>query len=698
LLIVAILIVTAAVYWPVRSYDFVSVDDPIYATDNPFLRGGVTWSAVPATLTSTYAHFWHPLTLLSLMADVSVFGLHPGPLHVTNLLLHLCSTIVLFLALRRMTGATGRSAFVAALFALHPLHVESVAWIAERKDALSTVFWMLTLWAFAGYALTAKRRAYWLALVFFALGLMAKPMLVTLPITLLLLDVWPLGRVAPGGAKSAGGWMGLLRGWWPLVREKIPFFALAALAGAVAVVAQGAAVASLEAIPVWTRAANALVAYVTYIGEMFWPSGLTVFYPLPSAVPTWPAVAALAFLAGVTIAVIRVWRRQPFLAVGWLWYVVTLLPVSGIVQVGTHAMADRYTYVPLVGLFVMVSWGVPVLLGPGRARQRVLGVVGTLVVLACAVSARAQVATWADSRTLWQHALVATPENYYAHHAMAALLREQGQNTEALAHLGESIRLNPRFPAAHNNLGMVLEALGRRDEAIAQYVEALRIDPGMPDANNNLGAVLLRLDRADEAAAHFSKALRRLPDSAIARDNLGQALAARGRYAEAEVEYNEALRLRPGFSAAHAHMGFALSNQGKLTDAVAQYRESLRLEPAAADTHNNLGVALGALGRADEAVAEFRAAVGLDPGNALAHVNLGFTLAGQGRVAEAIPHLAEAVRLQPNLELPHLYLGWALGGTGRPAEAVEQFREVLRINPNNESARRALGLLAKRSQ
>jgi tetratricopeptide (TPR) repeat protein len=693
---VAIVVLTAAVYWPVRGYDFVSVDDPIYATDNPFLRGGVTWSSVPGTLTSTYAHFWHPLTLLSLMADVSVFGLHSGPLHVTNLLLHLCSVSVLFLALLRMTGAAGRSAFVAALFALHPLHVESVAWIAERKDVLSTVFWMLTLWAWAGYARSGKQRTYWVALAFFALGLMAKPMLVTLPVTLLLLDVWPLGRVAPHGFRAAGGRTGLLRAWWPLVREKIPFFALAAAAGVVAVLAQGSAVASLEAIPVWTRAATALVAYLTYIGKMIWPIGLTVFYPLPTSVPIWLAVGALAVLAGITVVVIRLRRRQPFLAVGWVWYVVTLLPVSGIVQVGTHAMADRYTYVPLVGLFVMVAWGVPALVGAGRARQWALGGIGAVVVLACAVSARAQVATWADSGALWQHALEVTPDNYYAHHAMATLLREQGRNTEAVAHLNESIRLNPSFPDARNNLGMALEALGRRDEAMVQYAEALRIDPGMPDANNNLGAVLLKLGRADEAIPRFVEALRRLPDSFIARDNLGQALAERGRYTEAEVDYTEALRLRPEFSAAHAHMGAALSNQGRLTEAVAEYREALRLEPAVADTHNNLGVVLGALGRTDEAAAEFQEALRLDPGHVLAHVNLGFALAGHGRAAEAIPHLAEAIRLQPNLELAHLYLGWALGGTGRSAEAAEQFREVIRINPNNQSAQRALDVLAKR--
>jgi tetratricopeptide (TPR) repeat protein len=687
-LLVAILAITVYVYWPVAGYDFVSVDDSVYVAQNPFLRGGLTWAAVSGTFTSTYAHFWHPLTLLSLILDGALFGKAPGGFHVTNLLLHLGSTLLLFLALVRMTGAAGRSAFVAALFALHPLHVESVAWIAERKDVLSTFFWMLTMWAWAGYAGKGRRSAYWIALASFALGLMAKPMLVTLPVTLLLLDVWPFARVKAGGA---GG------GWLPLVREKIPFLLLAAASGVVALFAQGTAVASLEAIPVGTRAANALVSSGTYLLKMVWPAGLTAFYPMPSSPPVWTALASLLVLIGMTVAAWRFRRQAPYLAVGWAWYLVTLLPVSGIVQVGSHAMADRYTYVPLLGLFVMVAWGFADLAGPDRARQWTVSGVATVAVLAFAVAARAQVTTWQDSAALWEHALAVTSDNYYAQHGMGSLLREQGRAAEAVPYLRESIRLNRRFPDAHNNLGMALEALGQTDEAAAEYVEALRIDPAMELAHNNLGSLLLKAGRADEAAVQFAEALRQSPDAAAVRDNLGQARAARGRFAEAETEYVEALRLQPDFAAAHAHMGDALANQGKTVEAIAQYRESLRLAPGVADTHNNLGVALGGLGRTGEAVAEFQESLRLDPGQAQAHVNLGFALAGQGRAAEAIPHFTEAIRLQPNQELAHLYLGWALGGTGKTAEAAEQFREVLRINPNNQEARRALTMVSARA-
>jgi tetratricopeptide (TPR) repeat protein len=695
-LIVAILALTAYVYWPVSGYDFVSVDDSVYVTENPFLRGGLTWTAVSGAFTSTYAHFWHPLTLLSLMLDGALFGKAPGGFHVTNLLLHLGSTILLFLALVRMTGAAGRSAFVAAVFALHPLHVESVAWIAERKDVLSTFFWMLTMWAWSGYARHGRRSAYWVAFASFALGLMAKPMLVTLPVTLLLFDVWPFARARAGDAGAERGWFGEVRVWLPLLREKIPFFVLAVASGVAALFAQGAAVASIEAIPVGARGVNALVASGTYLVKMVWPVGLTVFYPMPSSPPVWAALASLVVSVAITVATWRLRERAPYLAVGWAWYLVTLLPVSGIVQVGVHAMADRYTYVPLLGPFVMAAWGVTALAGPERARRWMVSGAATVSVLALAVASRAQVTTWQDSAALWQHALAVTSDNYYAQHGMGSLLREQGRAGDAVPFLRESIRLNPRFPDSHNNLGMALEALGQTDEALAEYVEALRIDPAMAFAHNNLGSVLLKTGRADEAAAQFTEALRQSPDLAGVHDNLGQARAARGRFADARTEYVEALRLQPDFAAAHAHLGDALASLGKGDEAIAQYRESIRLVPGVVDTHNNLGVALGVLGRTAEAIAEFQETLRLDPGHAQAHANLGFALAGQGRTAEAIPHFTEAIRLAPDQELPHLYLGWALGGTGRIAEAAEQFREVLRINPNNENARRSLTMLGGR--
>ena len=695
LLVCAVLALTAIVYWPVGGFQFVSIDDNVYVTLNPFLRGGLAWDQVGRAFTSTYAHFWHPVTLLSLMLDHAVAGMAPGAYHVTNLLLHLGATLLLFLALFRMTGAAARSALVAALFAIHPLHVESVAWVAERKDVLSTLFWMLTMWAWAEYGIRRRRHWYWLALVSFGLGLMAKPMLVTLPIALLLIDLWPLGRLSSESAWS-GGPARLVRAWWPLVREKIPFLLLALGAGVAAVHAQGTAVASLEAVPPGARIANLLVASSTYLAKTVWPSGLSVYYPMPLDPPLWPAAASAGLLAAVTVASFRLRQRAPYLLVGWSWYLVTLLPVSGLVQVGSHAMADRYTYVPLLGVFVMVAWGIAAAVGPRRGRQWIAGVAAVAVVGALSVAARAQVATWRDSAAVWRHALEVSPQNYYAQHGMGSLLRDEGLAQEAVPYLEAAIRLNPRFPDAHNNLGQALESLGRADEAAIHYQEALRIAPDSPDTRNNLGALLLKGGRAEEAAGLFREAVAGLPDSAAAHDNLGQALAALGHHSEAAAEYGVALRLEPAFAAAHAHLGIALAAQGRGAEAEAEYRESIRLAPGIADTYNNLGAALAGRGEIGEAARQFEQALRLDPSQLQARVNLGIALAGQGALDAAISQFREAVRLYPNLEIAHLYLGGALGGIGKRDEAAAQFREALRINPGSEPARRSLDALAGR--
>jgi tetratricopeptide (TPR) repeat protein len=687
LLVVAVVALTAAVYAPVRGYDFVSIDDPIYITQNPHLRAGLTWSAVSGAFTSTYANFWHPLTLLSLMVDVALFGMHAGPLHVTNVLLHLCSSLALFLALLRMTGAPWRSAFVTALFALHPLHVESVAWIAERKDVLSTLFWMLTLWAWAGYARAGNRWFYGLALFLFALGLMAKPMLVMLPFTLLLLDVWPLGRVALNGDRTTGGRLGALGDWSPLIREKIPFFALAAASGVAAFVVQqrGGAVADLESLPFLPRVANALVACVTYVVKMFWPSGLSVYYPHPATVAVWPVVGSLAVLVGVSVAVTRLLSRQPWLAVGWFWYLVTLLPVSGLIQVGSHAMADRYTYVPLLGLFVMAAWGVPALVGPGRARQWALGAIATCVVLACAVSARAQVTTWKDSVTLWRHALDVMPDNYFAHNALGLVLSDRSPE-EAADHFAAASRLAPDYPHPHNNLGLLLAQQGKMSEAIAQYEEALRYAPDFALAHVNLGNALLKIGRAEPALDHFRTALRLGPRSAVALIGLGNGLMALGRLREATNEFEEALRLDPALAEGHFDLGNAQQRLGHLDAAVGHYRQALHLGADSADLRNNLAVTLQKLGRVDEAMTELREALRRAPESVAAHNNLGSVLLAAGRLEEAAGQYHEALRLSPDDAEARMNLGNALFDMGRLDEALREHERAVEVAPRSADA------------
>lgn len=698
-LLVALATITVAAYAPLRHHDFVGIDDPIYVINNPHLRGGLTWAKVASAFGSSYANFWHPLTLLSLMLDVQLFGVSAGALHLSNLLLHVASTLVLFLVLLRMTGARGPSAFVAALFAVHPLHVESVGWIAERKDVLSTLFWMLTLWAYAGYARRSRGARYGLVVILFVLGLMAKPMLVTLPFTLLLLDLWPLGRVSLSANPACPRrWPALSRAWLPLLREKVPLFALAVAAGVIAFLSQqrGGAVAPLESFPMAGRVATTLVGYASYILKMIWPRTLVAFYPYPQTMPLGPAAAALAALAGVSVLVVRLASRHPYLAVGWFWYVGTLLPVSGLVQVGSHAMADRYTYVPLIGLFIMVAWGVPELFGRGRARRAILTTFAAGAVVACVVATRAQVMTWRNSVTLWQHALRVMPDNYYAHNALGLELYKQGLTDEAAAHFLRSAELAPGFPNPHNNLGLLLAERGRTAEAIEQYNEALRRWPDYPQAHVNLGNALLTAGRARDAVAHFDEALRLGTDPATARTGLGNALMATGRSEEAIGQYEEALRLNPTLAAAHYNLGNAQARIGRLEVAIDCYREALRLEPGSVDTRNNLGVALEKLGRHEEAVAQFTEALRRNPNSPSANTNLGNALLGAGRPAEAVEQLREALRLKPDYAEAHMNLGTALFATNRFEEALGEHREAVRLDPGSANAHYNLALTLQR--
>jgi Tfp pilus assembly protein PilF len=538
------------VYAPVRHFGFVRWDDPDYVTDNVPVARGLTWQGAGWAFTSAHAANWHPLTWLSYMLDVQLHGMNAGPQHVTNLFLHVLNTLLLFGVLYRMTAAWGRSLFVAGLFAVHPLHVESVAWISERKDVLSTLFWMLTMWAYVAYVRRPGWRRYLPVVAFFALGLMAKPMLVTLPFVLLLLDFWPLRRVELGGGAGEPGLAALrqrIPGLARLVREKLPLFVLAALSSVVTFVVQRhvGAVAGLERFPLGLRLTNALASYLGYIGKTLWPARLAAFYPLSVAIPVLQASLGALLLTAVTILAIRAGRRHGYFLVGWLWYVGTLIPVIGLVQVGRQSMADRYTYVPLIGLFLIAAWGAPELVGRWRYGGIALPAAAACVLLACAGLARAQVRNWSDSASLWQHALEVTEDNYVAHNNFGAVLLKQGKTGEALPHIVEALRIKPDFADAHNNLGMVQVQQGKLNEAIPHFIEALRIDPDFAEAQYNLGMVLVRQGKLDEAAQRFAEAVRIKPDLMEAQNNLGGVLMRQGKLDEAVQRLAEALRIKP---------------------------------------------------------------------------------------------------------------------------------------------------------
>ena len=640
----ALVAATAIVYAPVRHHEFVNLDDPQYVTGNPWVARGLSGPGLRWAFTTGHAGNWHPLTWLSHMLDVQLFGLSPGAHHLTSLALHLANTVLLLALLHRTTGALGRSSLVAALFALHPVHVESVAWVAERKDVLSTVFFLLTLHAYVSYARFPRARRYAVVLALFALGLMAKPMLVTLPLVLLLLDYWPLGRLSsPAEARRR-------------VLEKLPLMAMAAASCVVTWLVQhrAGALKGLDVLPLGRRISNAVVSCVLYIAKALWPSRLAAIYPYPAPPPAWAVALGAAAVVAVSVLAVRARARRPWLPVGWFWYLGMLVPVLGLVQVGSQPMADRYTYVPLVGLFIVLAWGAADLAGRDPRRRAVTTAAAVLVVAACAVAARAQVGHWRSSVALWEHALAVTTESHRAENNLGHALARAGRNAEAVAHYGEALRLAPGDAEAHANLGLALADLGRTAEAVGHYEEALRLLPGDVEAHDNLGVALMDQGRIDDAIRHFEEAVRLDPSRALSHNDLGVALARKERFAEAVRELSLALQLDPDYAEArrnlalaHNGLGAALADRGTVDEAVAHYAEALRLQPDLADAHANLARARAGQGRLDEARREAEEAVALEPRAADLHYDLAVLLARQGRTSDAKAQLETVLALDP---------------------------------------------------
>ncbi len=588
LLVLAVLAgATIAVYAPVWSFGFVNLDDPAYAADNEMVRAGWTLRGVFWAFGIHEAN-WHPLTWLSLMLDAEIGGGRPSVFHVTSLALHLLAACMLFAVLRRLTGARWKSAFVAAAFSLHPLHVESVAWIAERKEVLSALFGFAALWAYARHAERPTGGRLALVAACLALSLMAKPMWVTLPLVVLLLDVWPLRRLAIRGGHPATGAPAFTR----LLAEKIPLFAMSLASGAVTLAAQhsGGAMRTFEEIPLWARLSNAVVACAAYLGKTIWPVGLAVYYPYPSGGhPPSAILGAAGLLILLTAAALWAGRTKGYWFTGWLWYLVTLLPVVGVVQVGRQAMADRYTYVPLVGIFVAVAWGAEALLVPGPASARSTGassstrrgavLAAALAATALGVRSRDQVWTWRDSGSLMEHALRATTDNALAHNNLGTELHAAGRWLEAAAHWREALRITPEYPDARANLAGVLIRQGQVEEGIASCLEALRLEADHPGALSNLGFGLMRQGKLDEAVSKLRDSLRVRPRHAGTHLNLGTALALRGDVGAGIAEYGEALRLDSNLVEAHLNRATLLVRERRVAEATADFEAAIRIDP-----------------------------------------------------------------------------------------------------------------------
>jgi tetratricopeptide (TPR) repeat protein len=682
--------ITLSVFWQVQNHDFVNIDDPQYVSDNPYVKNGLSASGVIWAFTTVRAANWHPLTWLSHMLDYQLYGMNPGRHHLTSLLFHLANSVLLFLLLSRMTGAVWRSAFVAALFALHPLHVESVAWVSERKDVLSTFFWILTMWMYFLYVERPGPTRYMLALFSFALGLMAKPMLVTLPCVLLLLDYWPLERFRLGPSTddtlaTNGAPKGQGSPFFRLFLEKTPFFALAAASSIVTFIVQRSAGAvTVDLYPLKIRIANGLVSYASYMGKMIWPRSLVVFYLHPGkSLPVWHAVGAGLLLVCLSIAVIRAAREHRYLVVGWLWYLGTLVPVIGLVQVGTQAMADRYTYVPLIGLFIIVAWGIFDLLRGYRHGKVALALSAGLLLFSLATCTQLQVRYWQNSATLFQHALTINAENYLAHNNLGAALMKQGKIEEGSSHYIRALEINPNYGLAHSNLGGYLLGLGKVEEAMHHCSEAVRLNPRSPEAQNHFGLALALQGRFEEAAVHYSEALRSRPEYSQAHRNLGLALEQLGRRQEALSHYTEALRFKPDFVDAHLDLASALADQGNVREAFDHYQAALKIRPDDAGIHNNFATFLAQQGKTEQAIAQYSRALEIRPDFAEVYSNLGSVFKQQGKLDKAIAYYRKALEIKPNQAEAHNNLGVLLAKGGRLREAISHYSEALRLNPES---------------
>ena len=576
-----LVLVAFAVFYRLSGYDFVNFDDDLYVTANFRIQSGLTLKNIEWAFSATEIANWHPVTWISHMLDVQLWGLDSGRHHQVNLLFHIANTLLLFLTLNRMTGALWRSAFVAALFAMHPLNVESVAWVAERKNVLSTFFWMLTVRSYIRYVENPARVNYLAMLLFFMLGLMTKPMLVTLPFVLLLLDYWPLKRTQfvpdsisgqlrlkaaarsdyknhphPLDAEPASFLALQSRSVLYLIREKIPLLVLSGIScGFTYLVQQGSgAVQSMEAIPLTFRVANALVSYVVYMGKMILPFKLAVFYPLPAAIPGWKIAGAAAILILFFGLTWKVRMRHPYVLVGWLWYMGTLVPVIGLVQIGAQAMADRYAYLTLIGLFIAVVWSVP---GSTKIRthgKKMIPAAAVLVVGLLGLMTWIQVGYWRNSVELYRHAIEVTNDNYLAHHNLGNALLSQGKTDEAYNAYAEALRIYPDYADAHYNIGRLLDTRGKLDAAIIHYKAATRVNPRFKKAYYNMGNVLAHKGSYAEAIRNYSQALRIDPDYAEAHNNIGVVLIRQGKINEAATHFQKAVNLKASYAAAQKNL------------------------------------------------------------------------------------------------------------------------------------------------
>jgi tetratricopeptide (TPR) repeat protein len=690
---VLLILITVAAYENVRNHEFINFDDDIYVTDNQIVKEGLTLKGISWALGFNKSGYWQPLTWLSHMLDCELYGLNPGRHHLTNLMIHLANTLLLFWTLYRMTGRVYRSALVAVFFAVHPLNVDSVAWVAERKNLLSTFFWMLSLLSYNRYAENPKPDRYMLTLILFVLGLMVKPMLVTLPFVLLLLDFWPLKRLKFGQRQEFGLEEPQVRATEKqhtvvskLFIEKIPFFALSL--GSVWLSISSTQhinnMIAADTVPMTLRISNALVSYVSYMGKMIWPLELAIYYPYPESIPLWQAAGAGVLLTAATVLFVFLINRKSYLAVGWLWYLGTLVPVIGIVQGGLWPeMADRWAYVPLIGLFVMIAWGVPDALQKWQFAKPVMTVMAIGIIGSLLIITQTQLQHWKNSKTLFEQTLKVTSDNTVAHNNLGNALLEEGKTEEALDHFMAALRIEPRHAGAQNNMGNVLMKLGRVDEATDHYLESIKIDPLKAKTHNNLAIALNEQKRIEESILHLREALQLKPNYADAYNNLGAVYRKKGKIQNAAKCYLEAIRLKPDFAEAYNNLGLLLWHEGKLKDAIYYFRKAISKNPDFKAARDNLKRAWTDRDIFNEAVAQIQAQLNRNPEDVELYLKLGDLHKEHGELNDALKQYQNALLIRPNFLAALNNVAIVHAMKGEYNKAIDLLKQLIKSQPDN---------------
>ena len=687
-LALALATLTFAVYSSVRGHEFQQFDDADYVTQNGAVRAGLSLAGIKWAFTTPYAGNWHPLTWMSHMTDVQLFGMEPGWHHLSSLFIHILTTLLLLRLMWRATNLPWPSALVAALFALHPLHVESVAWIAERKDVLSALFWVLSCSAYLTYTRRPSVIRYGLVVLCVVLALLSKPMAVTLPFAFLLMDVWPLGRWRSTSESPDA------RSFGALVREKLPFLVLVVASAVVTFIVQrqAGAVQSIDAFSITSRLANVPVAYAKYVLLTLFPFKLAPLYPYPPI--SWiNTTLSLLLMGGISAGVWRTRQKMPFLAMGWCWFLGTLVPVIGLIQVGAQPYADRYTYVPAIGLFIMIAWGAYSLAIARPAYARVVAVAAVVVVIAASVATWRQARYWKDSVTLWERTVAVTTDNYRGHTNLGFALALAGQRTRAIEAYSEAIRINPRYADAHNYFGYLLADMGDHERAATEYQAALALRPRLAQAHNNLGLLRVQQNRLDDAITEFKATLEIDPGFAPARNNLAIAYVHQERYDLAIPQFEEAVRQQPNSAEAHFNLASALADSGRKKDALPHFQSAAQNGGDPVKVHYTWGSALMDMGDMPGATTQFMAALQVDPRYAPAVHDLGKSLALSGKLNEGLNALQSAVQLDPGNADYHYDFGAALAQKGMIPQAVAEMRNALKLNPTHAEALEALKLL-----